>query len=58
MWVLNLLSRHSISCVTFEESNEHLEPYDMVLELEKGGFWTYSPVEAGQILTKNYDLAV
>ena len=58
VWVLNLLSRHGISCVTFEESNEHLEPYDMVLELEKGGFWTYSPVEAGQILAKNYDLAV
>jgi hypothetical protein len=44
--------------VTFEESSENLEPYHMVLELEKGGFWTYSPVEAGQILTKNYDLAV
>jgi putative ATP-binding cassette transporter len=57
-WVLGLLSRHGISCVTFEERNENLEPYDMVLELEKGGFWTCSPVEAGQILTKNYDLAV
>jgi putative ATP-binding cassette transporter len=57
-WVLGLLNRHGISCVTFEESSENLEPYDMVLELEKGGFWTYSPVEAGQILTKNYDLAV
>ncbi|MGA8020598.1 MAG: SbmA/BacA-like family transporter [Desulfobacterales bacterium] len=57
-WVLGLLSRHDISCVTFEESSENLEPYDMVLELEKGGFWTCSPVEAGQILTKTYDLAV
>ena len=57
-WVLGLLNRHGISCVTFEESSENLEPYDMVLELEKGGFWTCSPVEAGQILTKNYDLAV
>lgn len=57
-WVLGLLNRHGISCVTFEESSENLEPYHMVLELEKGGFWTYSPVEAGQILTKNYDLAV
>ena len=44
--------------MTFEESSENLDPYDMVLELEKGGFWTCSPVEAGQILTKNYDLAV
>ncbi len=58
VWVLGLLSRHGISCVIFEESCENLEPYDMVLELEKAGFWTYSPVEAGQILTKNYDLAV
>jgi putative ATP-binding cassette transporter len=57
-WILNLLNRHGISCVIFEESCENVEPYDMVLELEKGGFWTYSPVEAGQILTKNYDLAV
>lgn len=57
-WVLGLLSRHDISCVTFEESSENLEPYDTVLELEKGGFWTCSPVEAGQILTKAYDLAV
>ncbi|MDP4727193.1 MAG: hypothetical protein NWS07_07855, partial [Desulfobacterales bacterium] len=27
-WVLGLLSRHDISCVTFEESSENLEPYD------------------------------
>jgi putative ATP-binding cassette transporter len=57
-WVLGLLNRHGISCVTFEESSANLEPYDMVLELEKDGFWTHSPVEVGQILTKNYDLAV
>lgn len=57
-WILGLLNRHGISCVTFEESSENLDPYDMVLELEKGGFWTCSPVEAGKILTKNYDLAV
>jgi putative ATP-binding cassette transporter len=56
-WILNLLNRHGISCVIFEESCENLDPYDMVLELEKGGFWADSPVEAGQILTKNYDLA-
>ena len=36
VWVLGLLSRHGISCVIFEESCENLEPYDMVLELEKG----------------------
>lgn len=57
-WILGLLCRHGISCVTFEESSANLEPYDMVLELEKAGFWTCSPVEAGQILAKNYDLAV
>ncbi|MFZ0243246.1 MAG: SbmA/BacA-like family transporter [Desulfobacterales bacterium] len=57
-WILRLLKRHGISCVTFQEGRDNLEPYDRVLELEKNGFWTYSPVEAGQILTKNYDLAV
>ncbi|MFZ0133777.1 MAG: SbmA/BacA-like family transporter [Desulfobacterales bacterium] len=57
-WVLGLLSRQGISCVTFQESRENLESYDMVLELEKDGFWTCSPVEAGQIIPKNYDLAV
>ncbi|MGA6927194.1 MAG: hypothetical protein WBY88_16015, partial [Desulfosarcina sp.] len=57
-WILGLLNRHDISCVTFEESSNHLYPYDMVLELEKDGFWTTSFVEAGQILKKNYDLAV
>lgn len=57
-WVVGLLDRHDISCVTFEESSDNLDPYDMVLELEKDGFWTTSTVEAGQILKKNYDLAV
>ncbi|MDZ7582010.1 MAG: SbmA/BacA-like family transporter [Deltaproteobacteria bacterium] len=57
-WVLGLLSGQGISCVIFEESSENVDLYDMVLELGKGGFWTYSPVEPAQILTRNYALAV
>jgi putative ATP-binding cassette transporter len=57
-WVLSLLNRHAVSCVTFEESSDDLEPYDMLLELEKGGLWSYSPVEAGQVLKKSYGIAV
>ncbi len=57
-WVLDLLKQHDIGYVTLQEGRDNLEPYDRVLELEKGGFWTYSPVEAGHILTKSYDLAV
>jgi vitamin B12/bleomycin/antimicrobial peptide transport system ATP-binding/permease protein len=57
-WVLNLLSGQGISCVIFEESSDNVDLYDMVLELGKGGFWTYSPVEPAQILTRNYALAV
>ncbi len=57
-WILSLLNRHAISCVTFEESSGDLEPYDMLLELEKGGLWTYSPVEKGQIVKEKYNLAV
>lgn len=57
-WVLGLLNRHAISCVTFEESSDDLEPYDMLLELEKGGLWTCSPLENGQIVEEKYNLAV
>jgi vitamin B12/bleomycin/antimicrobial peptide transport system ATP-binding/permease protein len=57
-WVLSLLNRHAISCVTFEESSGDLEPYDMLLELEKGGLWTCSPLEKGQIVEEKYNLAV
>jgi putative ATP-binding cassette transporter len=57
-WVLGLLNRHAISCVTFEESGDDLEPYDMLLELEKGGLWTYSPVETGRVVKGTYGIAV
>jgi putative ATP-binding cassette transporter len=57
-WVLGLLNRHAISCVTFEEAADDLEPYDMLLQLEKGGFWAFSPVEKGQIVEETYNLAV
>jgi putative ATP-binding cassette transporter len=57
-WVLALLNRHGISCVVFEEDGKDLTPYDMALELEEGGFWSFSPVEEGRIVTKKYGLAV
>jgi putative ATP-binding cassette transporter len=57
-WVLSLLNKRSISCVTFEECRNGLEPYDTLLELEKDGSWTYFPVEAGQIVKKSYGIAL
>lgn len=43
-WVLGLLSERSIAYVTFEESGNNLERYDMVLQLEKGGAWACNPI--------------
>jgi putative ATP-binding cassette transporter len=57
-WVLNLLNQRAISCVTFEETGDDLEPYDMLLELEKDGSWAYFPVEAGLAIKKSYGIAV
>jgi vitamin B12/bleomycin/antimicrobial peptide transport system ATP-binding/permease protein len=56
--VLTLLRERSISYVTFEESDDNLEYCDMVLELEKNGLWSCSPVEDGQIVGKSYEIAV
>jgi putative ATP-binding cassette transporter len=57
-WVLGLFRQRSISYVTFEESVGNLECYDLVLELEKTGYWTCSPVEDRQLIGKSYDVAV
>lgn len=57
-WVLGLLKEHSISYVVFEESAGNPECYDFLLELEKTGYWTCSPIEDGQPVGKSYDLAV
>jgi putative ATP-binding cassette transporter len=57
-WVLGLLDGHDISCTTFEETSDDLEPYDMLLELEKGGLWASSPVEDGQVIKGSYGIAV
>jgi hypothetical protein len=57
-WVLGLLKERSIGYVVFEESAGNLECYDLLLELEKTGYWTCSPVEDGQPVGRNYDLAV
>jgi putative ATP-binding cassette transporter len=56
--VLGLFKERAISYVTFEESVDNLEYYDSVLELEKTGYWTCSPVEDGQLIGKSYDVAV
>lgn len=44
--VLDLLRQRSITYVTFEDDRgtSRLENYDAVLELEKSGAWTYSPI--------------
>jgi putative ATP-binding cassette transporter len=57
-WVLSLFRQRSISYVTLEESVGNVECYDLVLELEKTGYWTCSPVEDGQLIGKSYDVAV
>jgi len=57
-WVLGLLKEHSISYVVLEESAGNPECYDLLLELEKTGYWTCSPIEDGQPVGKSYDLAV
>ncbi len=56
--VLGLLKERSISYVTFEESSNNLESYDLVLELENNGLWSCTPVENGQLLGKSYGIAV
>jgi putative ATP-binding cassette transporter len=57
-WVLALLKERGISYVNFEESDDNLGYYDMVLELEKNGLWYCSPLEEGQIVSKSYEIAV
>jgi putative ATP-binding cassette transporter len=58
IWVLSLFRKRSISYVTFEESVGNLECYDLVLDLEKTGYWTCSSVKDGQLVGKSYDVAV
>jgi putative ATP-binding cassette transporter len=57
-WVLALLKDRAISYVTFDESDDHPEYYDMVLEIENNGLWSCSLVEDGQIARKSLKLAV
>jgi putative ATP-binding cassette transporter len=57
-WVLALLKERGISYVNFEESDDNLGHYDMMLELEKNGLWCCSPLEEGQIVSKSYEIAV
>jgi putative ATP-binding cassette transporter len=57
-WVLDHLKERSISYVVFEESADNAGGYDVLLELEKTGYWTCSPIEGDQPVGKSYDLAV
>jgi putative ATP-binding cassette transporter len=57
-WILGLFKERSISYVTFEENASNPECYHTVLELERTGHWSCSSVEDGQLVKKNYDLAV
>jgi putative ATP-binding cassette transporter len=56
--ILILLKERSISYATFEENEDNLGHYDMVLELERNGLWSCSPVQDGQIVRKSYEIAV
>ncbi len=47
--VLGLLRQHKITFVTFEERGAHLEYYDRMLELERGGVWTCKSIVDGHI---------
>jgi putative ATP-binding cassette transporter len=42
-WVLDLLTEHEITYVTFAENGTGLERYDAVLELPGGGAWSFKP---------------
>jgi vitamin B12/bleomycin/antimicrobial peptide transport system ATP-binding/permease protein len=57
-WVSGLLRERSISYVIFEETATNLEGFDLMLELEKTGYWTCSPVEDGQPVRKSFEVAV
>jgi putative ATP-binding cassette transporter len=57
-WVLDLLKERSISYVIFEETAAIPECCDFLLELEKTGYWSCSPLENGQPLGKTYDVAI
>jgi vitamin B12/bleomycin/antimicrobial peptide transport system ATP-binding/permease protein len=57
-WISGLLKERSISCVIFEETAANLECCDFLLELEKTGYWTCSPIEGGQPIGKTYDVAI
>lgn len=48
-YVLGLLRQHKITFVTFEERGAHLEYYDMILELERGGVWACKSIAEGHI---------
>ena len=52
-WILKMLHEHAISYVTFEERGGNLTPYDAVLELARGGAWTYKPVGADSQFTES-----
>ncbi len=47
--VLSLLRLNKISLVTFEERGGHLEYYDTMLELERGGAWNCKSIIDGHI---------
>jgi putative ATP-binding cassette transporter len=57
-WVSGLLKERSISYVIFEESASNLDFCDLLLELEKTGYWTGSPIEDGQPVEKSYNVAI
>lgn len=49
--IFSLFVERSITYVTFdhEENGAHLEQYDMVLNLEHEGAWSYRPIIAGKV---------
>jgi vitamin B12/bleomycin/antimicrobial peptide transport system ATP-binding/permease protein len=51
--VFSRLKQHGISFVAFEERGAHLEYFDRMLELERGGVWTCRSILDGHISSQN-----
>lgn len=45
--VLEMLSKHSVTCLFVDHGDSPLDPYDALLELHEGGSWTWVPLRGG-----------
>ncbi|SPD72022.1 ABC transporter, permease family protein [uncultured Desulfobacterium sp.] len=54
-WILEMLTKRSITYVTFEDQEGKVNPnrYDMLLELQDAGAWSYKPIKDAKIINFN-----